>query len=58
MLIGGPGRDFVSSGGQSDRILVRDGAVDVVHCGPGTADTVVADTFDLVAPDCERVLRR
>jgi hypothetical protein len=57
MLVGGPGRDFVSGGGQSDRILARDGAVDIVHCGPGTADSVVAEAFDLVAADCERVSR-
>jgi Ca2+-binding RTX toxin-like protein len=58
VLIGGPGRDLVSGGGQDDRILVRDGEVDVVRCSWGNADTVVADRFDVVAADCERVRRR
>jgi Ca2+-binding RTX toxin-like protein len=58
VLIGGSGRDEVSGGGQDDRILTRDGDVDVVRCGWGNADTVLADRFDVVAPDCERVHRR
>lgn len=57
VLIGGPGRDEVSGAGQDDRILVRDGEVDVVRCGWGNADTVIADRFDVVASDCERVRR-
>ena len=57
-LIGGPGRDRVSGGGRDDRINVRDGEVDVVRCGWGNADSVYADRLDLVAADCERVIRR
>jgi Ca2+-binding RTX toxin-like protein len=57
-LIGGPGRDEVSGAGQDDRIVVRDGEVDVVRCGSGYADTVVVDRFDVIAADCERVHRR
>jgi hypothetical protein len=58
VLIGGPGRDMVSGGGQDDRILVRDGEIDVVRCSWGNADTVIADRSDVVAADCERVRRR
>jgi Ca2+-binding RTX toxin-like protein len=47
-LFGGTGRD---------RLLVRDGEVDRVHCGDGR-DQVLADQFDQVDNDCERVLRR
>jgi hypothetical protein len=49
---------FEPSSPESSVFVVRDGEVDTVRCGPGTADTVVADTFDVVAPDCERVRRR
>ena len=36
---------------------VRDGEVDLVHCGEGR-DLVLADQFDAVDNDCERVHRR
>jgi hypothetical protein len=47
-LFGGEGRD---------RFLVRDGEVDLVHCGEGR-DQVLADQFDQIDTDCERVFRR
>ena len=40
-----------------DRFLVRDGEVDLVHCGDDR-DLVLADQFDQIDTDCERVLRR
>jgi Tol biopolymer transport system component len=57
VLIGGSGRDYMSGGGQSDFVRSRDRERDVVVCGPGTADRVIADGLDRVAADCERVLR-
>jgi hypothetical protein len=70
VLIGGPGRDTISgdlAGGDcgplwctypygNDTIEARDGEVDSVTCGAGT-DTVYADPQDVVAPDCENVVR-
>jgi len=35
---------------------VRDGEVDLVHCGEGR-DHVLADQFDIVDNDCEHVDR-
>jgi hypothetical protein len=69
-LIGGPGRDTISgdlAGGDcgplwckspygNDTIDARDGEVDSVTCGAGT-DSVQADPQDVVAPDCETVVR-
>ena len=69
-LIGGPGRDTISgdlAGGDcgplwcrypygNDTIQARDGEVDSITCGAGT-DTVNADAQDVVAPDCENVVR-
>ncbi|MBA3264729.1 MAG: hypothetical protein H0T69_20120 [Thermoleophilaceae bacterium] len=47
-----------SRGGEGrDRFLVRDGEVDLVHCGGGH-DQVLADQVDQIDPDCERALRR
>ena len=57
VLIGGRGRDEIRGGGQDDRILVRDGDIDFVRCGWGNADSVIADRFDVIAADCERVYR-
>jgi Ca2+-binding RTX toxin-like protein len=49
LLLGGPGRDFV---------IARDGdGDDELHCGPGR-DVAVADRFDTIAGDCERVMLR
>jgi Tol biopolymer transport system component len=55
-LRGGRGEDRLFGAGGDDRIEARDGAFDVVGCGPGR-DSVVADRRDLVGEDCERVLR-
>lgn len=54
---GDPVGDTLHGENGNDTIHVRDGEVDNVDCGPGN-DTVIADTFDNVASDCERVLRR
>ena len=56
-ILGGDGRDRVEGRGGRDVIVVRDGLRDVVACGT-ERDTVVADRRDVVARDCERVLRR
>lgn len=64
----GPGRDTVSAdtrGGDcgpawckqpygNDTVHARDGEVDSISCGAGS-DTVIADTIDIVASDCEQV---
>jgi Ca2+-binding RTX toxin-like protein len=55
--IGDTEGDELSGGRGNDRFRVRDGEVDLVHCGDGI-DTVLADQFDQVDNDCERVLRR
>jgi hypothetical protein len=70
VLIGGPGRDTISgdlAGGDcgplwctypygNDTIEARDGEVDSVTCGAGD-DAVNADPQDVVARDCEHVVR-
>ena len=70
VIVGGPGRDTISAdlaGGDcgplwckypygNDTVEARDGEVDSVTCGAG-ADTVNADAADVVAPDCETVVR-
>jgi Ca2+-binding RTX toxin-like protein len=50
--IGDTAGDELSGGAGRDRIHVRDGEVDVVHCGPGR-DLVITDQFDQVDADCE-----
>jgi TolB protein len=55
-LTGGRGSDRLFGGDGDDAIEARDGAFDVVGCGPGR-DTVAADRRDLVGVDCERVAR-
>jgi Ca2+-binding RTX toxin-like protein len=55
--IGDPEGDELSGGGGADRFRVRDGELDIVHCGEGR-DRVLADQFDQVDNDCERVFRR
>ncbi len=37
---------------------MRDGEQDLIHCGGGNRDRVIADQFDQVDADCERVERR
>jgi len=53
---GGRGRDRLSGQGGDDIIRARDGAQDVVSCGPGR-DTVFADRLDKIASGCETVMR-
>ncbi len=54
-LTGGPGADKLLGGAGNDRIRARDGAVDVVNCGPGSGDVAVVDSSDRVTASCERV---
>jgi hypothetical protein len=56
-LVGGPGRDVLIGGPGDDVLLARDGQRDRIRCGPGR-DRVIADRIDVVARDCERVVRR
>jgi RTX calcium-binding nonapeptide repeat (4 copies)/IPT/TIG domain len=56
-LVGGPGRDTLFGRSGNDVLSIRDGQRDRVSCGPGR-DRVIADRIDLVARDCERVVRR
>ena len=57
-LTGGRGADLIIGGAGDDLILVRDGATDIVRCGPGR-DVVRADRRDRVhLAGCERILRR
>ena len=55
-LRGGRSEDRMFGGVGDDRIDARDGAFDVVGCGPGR-DVVLADKRDLVGEDCERISR-
>ena len=56
-LVGGAGADRLVGGPGNDVASVRDGRRDRVACGPGR-DRVLADRLDVVARDCEVVLRR
>jgi hypothetical protein len=56
-IAGGLGRDQLSGGLGSDVLLARDGARDVLSCGPGI-DTAYADRYDVIARDCEHVFVR
>jgi Ca2+-binding RTX toxin-like protein len=53
---GGEGVDALSGGPGADTLLSRDSVGDSVLCG-SELDSVVADTLDLVAADCEQVDR-
>jgi Ca2+-binding RTX toxin-like protein len=55
-LVGGVGDDVLRGGDGNDTIEARDGEVDSITCGAG-ADTVDADPQDIVARDCENVVR-
>ena len=57
LIRAGTGRDRVDAGRGDDEVVVRDGWRDVVRCGAGRGDVVVADRRDVVASDCERVFR-
>jgi hypothetical protein len=50
--IGDAEGDELTGGAGRDRIHVRDGEVDLVHCGEGR-DLVISDQFDQVDADCE-----
>ena len=52
----GGGLDVASGGSGNDRFTSRDGEVDEIDCGTGTADIVIADTLDIVT-GCESVRR-
>lgn len=54
---GAGGTDTITAGAGDDNIKTPDGNVDKLTCGEGS-DTVVADTIDEVAPDCESVTRQ
>jgi Ca2+-binding RTX toxin-like protein len=53
----GPGKNKVSGGAGNDRINVRNHKRDVVNCGTGKKDRVVADKVDKLR-GCEHVKRR
>jgi Ca2+-binding RTX toxin-like protein len=55
-LEGGAGTDRFSGGGGDDRIIADDGRKERIRCGAGN-DAVRADNKDVVAGDCERILR-
>lgn len=57
MITAGPGRNKVSGGAGNDRINVRNHKRDVVNCGKGKKDRVVADKKDKLR-GCEKVKRR
>jgi RTX calcium-binding nonapeptide repeat (4 copies)/WD40-like Beta Propeller Repeat len=56
-ITAGPGRNKVSGGAGNDAINVRNHKRDVVNCGPGKKDRVVADKIDKLH-GCERVKRK
>jgi pimeloyl-ACP methyl ester carboxylesterase len=55
-LDGGSGRDRLRGGAGDDRLHARDGAADLVDCGPGSGDRAVVDRRDTVR-GCEHVSR-
>jgi hypothetical protein len=57
VAIGDPEGDDLSGGPGRDLFPVRDGEVDLVHCGEDR-DRVLGDQFDQVDTDCEHVIRR
>jgi len=56
-ITAGPGRNKVSGGAGNDTINVRNHRRDIVNCGSGSKDRVVADRSDKLR-HCERVKRR
>jgi Tol biopolymer transport system component len=56
-ITAGPGRNKVSGGAGNDRISVRNHKRDVVNCGKGKKDRVIADKRDKLR-GCELVKRR
>lgn len=57
-VVGGEGIDYLSGGGNIDTINSLDGRPDIVSCGLGDDDQVIADEEDNVATECDRVTRR
>jgi Ca2+-binding RTX toxin-like protein len=55
-ITAGPGRNTVSGGAGNDTINVRNHKRDIVNCGPGKKDRVIADKIDKLR-GCERVRR-
>ena len=43
---GGNGNDTINGGNGNDRIDARDGMWDLIDCGPGKKDVLIADSFD------------
>jgi Tol biopolymer transport system component len=64
-IYGGPGNDFIFGGPGDDRILggagndtiIGGNGVDRIDCGPGIDTVEAAGPRDIVARDCEHVLR-
>lgn len=60
-VVGGTGRDDIDTGAGDDIVNALDGPTptpgDTVACGPGF-DRVTAEARDVVAADCESVVRR
>jgi Tol biopolymer transport system component len=56
-ITAGPGRNKVSGGAGNDTINVRNHKRDIVNCGPGKKDRVIADKIDKLR-GCERVKRK
>ena len=56
-ITGNSGADRIAGGSGKDRISSRDNSRDRVNCG-SARDTVLADRKDVVARNCERVIRR
>jgi peptidoglycan/xylan/chitin deacetylase (PgdA/CDA1 family) len=55
ILTGRRGADRLVGGPGNDRIRARDGAVDRVRCGGGSADVAIVDSDDRVSGNCEKV---
>lgn len=53
-IYGGTGADDVLAGTGDDFVETKDGAVDLVGCGPGR-DSASVDPIDRVSADCEAV---
>ena len=54
-IYGGAGGDRIDAGGSNDRVQARDRTSDLVDCGAGNADVVIADAADNVSR-CENVI--
>jgi hypothetical protein len=54
-IYGGAGGDHIEAGAANDRVMARDRTADIVDCGGGNADVVVADATDNVS-GCENIV--